>query len=170
MASLHATLVCVSETEPEVASCMGRINKLMSESTTAGRFATMFYGTLELETRRLTYCNAGHNPPILLRAGGVVERLEVGGVPVGFMPDWKYEMATVELASGDLLLLYSDGLSEAENPRGAQFGDDGVEVLVKSLAKLTPEQIVDQMLLMIKRFAAGAPQMDDQTLVALRVL
>lgn len=170
MASLHATLLCLSQTRDPVSECVSRVNRMVCEATTPGRFATMWYGTIDLATRRITYCNAGHNPPLLLRANGTVEHLEAGGVPVGFMPEWKYEQAEAELRSGDILLLYSDGLSEAENPRGTQFSDEGVEVLLKSLAHLPPEQIVEQMLLMVKRFAQGAPQTDDQTLVVLKTL
>jgi phosphoserine phosphatase RsbU/P len=170
MASLHATLRCLSTTPGTIADRVSRINRMVCESTATGRFATLFYAELDLAERVLRYTNAGHNFPVLLRPGGAVERLETGGVPVGLMSDWKFEEAEVRLSPGDVLLLYSDGVSEAENPRNDQFGEDAVEVVLKSLAHLPCEEIVQSMLRAVSRFAAGAPQTDDQTLVALRVL
>src|SRR5262249_12469059 len=155
---------CISSSVPKVADCVAETNRLLCESTTPGRFATLFYGALDLAARKLTYCNAGHNFPLLMRADGTVEKLETGGVPVGLMPEWNYEENSVELKPGDLLLLYSDGVSEAENSRGDQFGEEAVEVVLKSLAHLPAPEIIQQMLRAVNRFAAGAPQTDDQTL------
>src|SRR5439155_3691289 len=91
MANLHAMLVCLSKTSSTVAECVAAANQMLCDFTTPGRFATMFYAVLDLTTRKLAYCNAGHNYPLLLRKDGGIDHLETGGVPVGFMPDWKYQ-------------------------------------------------------------------------------
>ena len=170
MASLHAMLRCVSGAVEGPAECVTRLNQMLAGSTASGRFATLFYGVLDLSARTLRYCNAGHNYPLLLRAGGPMEHLESGGIPVGVMGDWRYEEAAVRLGSGDLLVLYSDGVTEAENRRGELFGEEALETAVRGLAGLPAADIVNQLLRQVGRFAAGTSQSDDQTLVAVRVL
>jgi phosphoserine phosphatase RsbU/P len=169
MASLHAILRCVSGAAAGPAECVTRLNRMLAESTSSGRFATFFYGVLDRPARTLHYCNAGHNFPLLLRADGTLERLETGGLPLAVMPDWKYEQATVQLAPEDVLLLYSDGVSEAENRRQELFGEEAVERTLRGLARQPAGEIVRQLLRAVERFAGGAPQADDQTVVVARV-
>ena len=170
MASLHAILRCVSAGSEGPAACVSRLNALLSESAAGGRFATLFYGVLDLPARRLRYCNAGHNFPLLLRASGSLERLETGGLPLAVMPEWAYQQGSVDLASGDVLLLYSDGISEAENRHQELFGEEAVERALRELAGQPAGEIVGHLLRAVSRFARGAPQADDQTLVVVRVL
>ncbi|MBI5838233.1 MAG: SpoIIE family protein phosphatase [Candidatus Eisenbacteria bacterium] len=170
MASLHATLRCLSAASESVADCVTRVNRMLSETAATGRFATFFYAELDRATSTLRYCNAGHNFPVLLRAGGAMERLETGGLPLAVMADWKYEEGSVRLESGDVLLLYSDGVSEAEDAKGRMFGEEAVESALRRMAGLPASEIVSQLLRSVQRFAAGAPQADDQTVVVLRAL
>jgi phosphoserine phosphatase RsbU/P len=169
MASLHAILRCVSESVPGPAACVARMNSMMADST-SGRFATFFYGVLDLPSRELRYCNAGHNFPMLLRAGGTLERLEAGGLPLAVMSGWKYEEGCVTLGPGDVLLLYSDGVSEAEDRRQRLFGEEAVERALRELAPLPAAEAVDRLLRTVERFAVGTPQADDQTVVVVKSL
>ena len=169
MASLHAILRCVSGAAEGPAACVTRINHMLADSTTSGRFATFFYGVLDRPARTLRYCNAGHNYPLLLRADGTLERLAAGGLPLAVMRDWKYEEASVQLGPDDVLLLYSDGVSEAENRRRELFGEEAVERTLRGLAGRPAGEIVRQLLRAVERFADGAAQADDQTVVVARV-
>jgi phosphoserine phosphatase RsbU/P len=110
-----------------------RVNRLMRGSLGRDKFVTFFYGLLDGST--LTYCNAGHNAPILIRSGGSVERLHQGGLVLGLAAEAEYEQARVELEPGDRLLLFTDGLTEANSPAGEEFGEDRlIEIAVQNRA------------------------------------
>jgi sigma-B regulation protein RsbU (phosphoserine phosphatase) len=101
-----------------------RVNQLACSNGASDKFISFFYSVLDLRTRRLTYCNCGHNPPILKHADGRVERLQIGGTLIGLRSGEFYKEAYVALTPGDQLLLFTDGLSEAENASGEQYGED----------------------------------------------
>jgi sigma-B regulation protein RsbU (phosphoserine phosphatase) len=144
----------------------GRVNRLVAANTSARKFITLFYGVLE--DRRLTYTNAGHNPPMLVKAGGEVCRLECGGLVLGVLPEWRYEQSQVTLAPGDRLLLFSDGISEAENRAGAQFGEERLLELLVNNRGLDATRLRKKIMTEVAEFTSGAPQ-DDTTLVAIAV-
>ncbi len=173
MASLQASLRGQAMLEPDnLTSLMKRVNHLVYSASGANRYATFFYAQYEAGTRRLTYVNAGHNPPFLVRmrheAFGV-ERLDRGGLVIGLMPDVPYEQASVALDPGDLILAYTDGVSEAMNPSDQEWGEQRLLDTAKSCLSLPAEQVTARIMAAADAFAAGAPQYDDMTLVIIKV-
>ncbi|MBD3162697.1 MAG: SpoIIE family protein phosphatase [Candidatus Eisenbacteria bacterium] len=151
----------------EIRRILRNVNRLLWESTRVDQFVTAFYGVLDLSRRRLTYANAGHDPPILLREGGAIERLEAGGLLLGVLEDAAYEEAFVEIGPGDLLLLYTDGAVEARGPDGEEFGEERlIETLRLNRARRAPEIRV-ALEAAILRHCEGKAQ-DDVTLVVVK--
>jgi sigma-B regulation protein RsbU (phosphoserine phosphatase) len=137
--------------------------------THARLFVTVFYGVLDPVTGTLTYCNAGHNPPYLLSArnGGAVQTLDTTGIPLGIFEDMTWEQRTVQLAPGDMLVLYTDGVTEAQNVQEAFFGKERLlEVARTNLGR--PAQDVQEILIAeVHEFVGDAPQFDDITLMVI---
>jgi len=132
------------------------------------KFFSMFYMLYEMETGTLTYCNAGHPPPMLLRAGGGLECLEEGGTLVGMGLVDTYVQGKVTVGDGDMLLVYTDGVSELESPEGEQFGAEQLEALFGSLQGQTPEQVLQILTGKLQAHADGRPPDDDISLVCAR--
>jgi sigma-B regulation protein RsbU (phosphoserine phosphatase) len=169
--SLRALSIC---SQVNLAGLVTNLNRLVYEATPPSHFASFFYAEYEAPTRRLTYVNAGHNPPMVLRNRGKhhkVIRLEVGGSLLGLFRESSYRQATVMLESGDLVIAYTDGLSEAMNLDGQLWGDDRLIQTGKTCArlKLSAADTVDALLEAVSSFANGARQRDDIALVILRV-
>jgi len=169
MASLQASVRGQSQTGSDVAGLMTNVNRLVCGASSENRYATFFYAQFEPATRRLVYTNGGHNPPMLLR-GSAVLRLETGGPPVGLFQLSRYEQGEIELQPGDLLILYTDGVSEAENPAEEEWGEEALIATARACAEATPGEMLARIMEAADRFAAGAPQHDDMTLVIARVL
>jgi phosphoserine phosphatase RsbU/P len=150
------------------AAVLDVVNRQVHSLALADRYATLFYGVFDGSTRTLHYVNAGHNPPMVLRRDGSIEWLETGGAPVGIFPDWTYEEGAVQLASGDLLLAYTDGVTEAMNPAGDQWGVEALRRTVAESAAQTTADIVQAVFSSIDEFSRGR-QTDDATVVAMRV-
>jgi sigma-B regulation protein RsbU (phosphoserine phosphatase) len=154
-----------------VAAILENINTLVYRSTSVHQFATFFLARLEEDTLRLDFSNAGHNHPVLFRRDGGRELLDRGGVVVGILEDARYEQDGRVLAPGDRLVLYTDGVTEAANPRGELFGEERLYALVDSLpVDLTSEQVTDRILQGVRTHLAGTDAGDDITLMVLRVL
>jgi len=146
------------------------INRLMCDSTEASRYATFFYGLYNDRNRRFTFVNAGHNPPILLNANGDarrlhLHRLEATGFPIGMFKHGNYTKQSVELQPDDLLVVFTDGLSEATNPSGFEYGEERIIHLVMQNHGLSVEEIRDLILDDFARFTGKLEQSDDMTLV-----
>jgi phosphoserine phosphatase RsbU/P len=149
------------------------LNGLVYEALSPNRFASFFYAEYEVPTRRLKYVNAGHNPPIVLRkrAGHhQIMRLAVGGALLGLFGASAYSQATVALQSGDMMIGYTDGLSEAMNARGQLWGEDRLIRTAKKCVGLSAAETIDALLAAVSSFASGARQRDDIALVVLRVI
>jgi len=170
MASLQASVRGQSQgTAGDVASLMTNVNRLVYDTSPDNRYATFFYGQFDPATRRLVYTNGGHNPPMLLRGNQVI-LLETGGPVVGLFPKSEYEQDVIQLLPGDLLVLYTDGISEAENAAEEEWGEGALMEAARAGAGLSSAEIISRIMLAADAFAAGAPQHDDMTLVVARVV
>ena len=174
MASLQASVRGQSqglnaEGRPDIAGLMTNVNRLVFDASPQNRYATFFYAQFDPLTRVLTYTNGGHNPPMLIR-GEEILRLEAGGPPVGLFRPSRYQQAELALTTGDLLILYTDGISEAENPAEDEWGEDALISAVRTCAAAPPAEMISTIMRCADAFANGAPQHDDMTLVVARVL
>jgi sigma-B regulation protein RsbU (phosphoserine phosphatase) len=174
MASLQASLRSQAiAAAADLASQMGNVNRLVYDASAENRYATFFYAQYESATRSLTYVNAGHNPPIIFRkANGEWEltRLEAGGAVVGLLRTFPYSQATVTMEPGDVLVAFTDGISEAMNPQEEEWGEDNLIEAVKECDGLIASDLLGRLVEAADRFAAGAKQHDDMTLLIVRVL
>jgi len=145
-----------------------RLNSFVCETVSSNKFITFFYAVMDTDARTLRYANAGHNPPILARRDGSWTRLSDGGTVLGVLSDRRYCEAAIDLAPGDRLLLYTDGLVEARNPEGEEFGEGRLVEMVLGQQRLEPEELQERILRSVTGFTGGSLQ-DDATLIALRV-
>ena len=171
MASLQASLRGqVSFGPADLAEVMGRVNHLICDASSANRYATFFYAQFDPQARTLAYVNAGHNAPMLLRAGGGVERLEQGGPVVRLIEVAGYQAGEVRLGPGDRLLAYTDGLSEAMNPADEEWGEERLLAAFRGCDRVSASETVRRLIAAADDFAAGAPQHDDMTVLVARFL
>ncbi len=170
MASLQASVRGQSQSASgNIAELMSNVNRLVCDATPENRYATFFYGQFDPATRRLIYVNGGHNPPILLR-GAEVLRLEKGGPPIGLFRFSRYEQDEIDLLPGDLLVLFTDGISEAENSSEEEWGEAALIETARACSRFAPAETISRIMRAADAFASGAPQHDDMTLVVARVL
>lgn len=146
---------------------MGDANRLLATQNAACMFVTLFYGVLDLSSGLFRYCNAGHNPPYVLRAGGGRETLSATGIPFGIDPDMPYSVGESRLAAGDALFLFSDGITEAFNAAGEEFGTARLEAAIEAGRGSGAAELAQGVLAATAAFAAGADQSDDITCLAL---
>ena len=168
MAGFRMSLLAEIRNEFAMRAVMRKVNTLLHESTERDKFVTVFYGVLDFKNRMLDFSNAGHNPPLLLRAGGSLEYLLEGGVALGVLPDARYEERPVAIGPGDVLLLYTDGISEAEAPSGEQFGTRRLEQCLKRLAGGSANEILKGVVDEVTAWAGERGPSDDLTLVVLK--
>ncbi len=143
-----------------------RLNRVIHLAAHASKFISLFYGELEANGT-LVYCNAGHNPPFLVRRRTYTE-LRLGGLVLGPSPDARYERGHVRLENGDMIVMYTDGLTERRSRMGRQFGKARLRELLRGSYGLTSRQLVDAIFAATEEFAHGNPQQDDVTLVVVR--
>jgi sigma-B regulation protein RsbU (phosphoserine phosphatase) len=173
MANLQASLHAQVFHPGKVAEVAYRINNLLYRSTDAHMFVTFFYGILDRKRSIFTSTNAGHNQPLLFRSDGRIERLGEGGLILGFQPDVHYDQQTVAIRPGEVIVLYTDGITEAADPSSEMVADDlfGVERLVDIIqANLnnSAREIQSAILKAITQYTHNAPQYDDITLVVIK--
>ena len=165
MMGLHARVHVLAEEPGNLGSFMARINKATCAKCPSNRFITFFFSLLDSNTGELAFANAGHNPPIIIRADGTAEMLEGGGPVLGILAIAPYSEMKAQLNHGDMLVLYSDGVTEANNPAYDEFGEEGfIQVLTKHRNE-PATAIVQAVTKALTEFAAGAPQADDITMV-----
>lgn len=168
MANLQATLRGQTMADIPIAECIARSNKLMHHSTDIKKFATLFYGLLNFKEHQLEYCNAGHDNPFLFSPGKEPQRLQIGGVVLGFVPEFSYQETTIPVNPGDLLVIYSDGITEAMNSAEEEFGEERlVETIVENRTH-SPQELLSSILKSVRLHVGNEPQMDDMTLVVLK--
>ncbi|MBV9226355.1 MAG: SpoIIE family protein phosphatase [Acidobacteriaceae bacterium] len=154
-----------------ISQVTGKINRLLCASTGPNSYATFFYARLDEITRCLRYVNGGHNPPFLLRnhGSGAIEELKTGGMIVGMFPFSQYEEGAVQLEPGDVLMLFTDGVSEAHNPQEEEFGEERLKEVLRRYGHLSVNEMSTAILGDLRYWMADAPQHDDLTFVLMKV-
>jgi len=167
VATLVPTLRTLVEIETDALSLMTRINAHLWRATDPIHFATLFLGILDPVTGSLSFVNAGHNPPYVVNADGTLEKLEATGPPAGMFQQMPYSAASAQVAPGAVMVLYSDGVTEAET-EGVQYGDEEFEKTLSSVAGCCVKDTTHRLLTDLGTFLAGKPADDDVTLVMVR--
>ena len=165
---MRATEVRAAEIDGAVARKMTNINRQLCQSTESNRFATLFLALYEDRTRRLRYTNAGHNAPLLINADGAIERLTVGGMMAGAFEWAEYEESSAALAPGDVLVIFSDGISEAENEEGHEYGEERLAQFAVAHRELSPDELRQAVFAEIDAWSGKKERDDDQTLVIVK--
>lgn len=169
MATIQASLRTLATTPACLKDLVAGLNRYACAHSVGGqRFTTAFIADFDPSTGALAYVSAGHNPPLLRRAGGELERLEEGGLPLGIFPDTCYESGTVTLNPGDLLAVVTDGVAEAESPTGEQYGELRLIDVLKARPQGSAAQLVRRLLESVDTFVGTAPQHDDITCLVLK--
>jgi sigma-B regulation protein RsbU (phosphoserine phosphatase) len=165
MSSLHAAVHAQCSATNSIVDTICAVNRYLAENIPSNRFVTLFYAELDPVTGVLSFINAGHNPPLIVHAGGTVENLSSGGIPLGIRPDATYREGRTQLQSGDVLVIYSDGVSEAPNAEGEEFGTARLQEVVARNMDASAAGIRDRIEAALTKFAQGTPASDDITLV-----
>jgi phosphoserine phosphatase RsbU/P len=168
MATFQASLHTLAVDDLPLPELIARLNRYTSAHSFGGlRFTTAFMAELELDTGNLAFVNAGHNAPFLMRAGGNVERLVVGGLPLGIESAEAYESGRVPLHAGDRLVVFSDGLVESQNRDEAEYGEERLLEVLASTAGLSAQEELNRILDSVDEFVRKAPRFDDTTCLVL---
>lgn len=171
MTSLQARVQVLAESGPDPKDAVTRLNRSLAGNCPGNRFVTFFYSVLDPATGELRYTNAGHNPPMVVRKGGAVERLETGGIVLGILDKQCYGESSTRLGPGDLLVLYSDGVTEAcRTGEDEEFGEDRLAEFLAARPGHSSSDLISEILECLGEWTAGAPQADDMTLTILRRL
>jgi serine phosphatase RsbU (regulator of sigma subunit) len=170
MANLQATLRGQTLSDLPPAECVRRSNKLLYYSTSPEKFATAFYGILNTARHVLWFTNAGHDSPYVLNKEKSTTRLQTGGVPLGMLEDFPFEEEEVPMHSGDLLVVYSDGVTEAWNTDEVEFGEQRLAEVIHQHHERPASEVVERIVAAVKQHTGSAPQADDITLVVLKRL
>jgi len=170
MATLQATIRALVPLRLTLSELTARVNDLMCQNTGSDRFVTFFWADIDPVHQTLTYVNAGHNYPYLLRSDGSQLRLERGGMILGVMPtSLPYDQEDIPLRSGDLLVLFTDGVSEAMSTEGVEYGEERMEAVLARHRDRPTQEIIDAVHRDILDFTRGAAQSDDITMMTLKV-
>ena len=168
MANLQATLRGQTLTAASPRTCLDRSNQLLYQSTSPEKFATLFYAILDTQNHQIQYSNAGQDNPYLFSGQTGIKRLKTGGIPLGMLPGFRFEEETVSLEEDCVLIMHSDGVTEAMNSEEEQFGDDRIAAVLDHHKHASPPEIIDHLVAAVKKHAAGHPQSDDITVVVVR--
>ncbi|MBZ5724032.1 MAG: PP2C family protein-serine/threonine phosphatase [Acidobacteriia bacterium] len=168
MATIQASLRTLAASSAPLGEVVLGMNRYACANSQGGlRFTTAFLGELEPATGALRYINAGHNPPVLRRATGGMERLEAGGLPLGVMAGARYEEGAAVVAAGDLLVVFTDGVVEAENERQEEYGEPRLLALVEAMRPATAAEALKQVMVAVDGFVGHTRQHDDITALVL---
>ena len=169
MATFQASLKTLSTAQVALPELVANMNKYACSNSQGGlRFTTAFLAEYDAARRTFTYINAGHNNPILRRSSGLIERLDVGGLPLGIQAEAKYEEASVTLALGDWLIIFTDGLVEAENARQEEYDEPRLISLLGAKASATPKEMLERLMASLDLFVGSTPQHDDVTCLLIK--
>jgi sigma-B regulation protein RsbU (phosphoserine phosphatase) len=168
MANLQATLRGQTYPGVSVKECVARSNRLLHRSTSPEKFVTLFYGILDTTAHRLVFSNAGHDNPYFYSGDAPVRRLATGGIVLGAIDEYPFQEEAVDLAPGDLLVIYSDGIAEAMNAKGGFFGEERIAETIAKHRDATAAELMEKILAAARKFAGKHPQSDDMTLLILK--
>jgi serine phosphatase RsbU (regulator of sigma subunit) len=168
MSSLHAAIHAQAAAKSSLAETVASVNRYLAENTPTNRFVTLFIAELDPATGVLEYINAGHNPPLIAHANGQIKQLAAGGFPLGILPMAEYEVGKTQLQTGEVLVVYSDGVSEANNLKGDEFGVERLEEVVSKNLKASASGMRDKVESALSSFTQTAPANDDITLVIVK--
>ncbi len=165
--SVQGAFGAVATGDPDLAELFARVNDFLCERTTPEMFATVFYGVLD-PSGKFDFVNAGHAAPLVVRTSGVVDRLDSSNFPLGFFAGTVFEMDSVQLGPGDLILIFSDGVTEARDVDGELYGENRLKEFLEGCAGQSPQEVSAKVVAEVQSFGGCAPQADDLTLTVLR--
>lgn len=168
MSSLHAAVHAQVASQCAPVDTVRAVNRYLAANIPTNRFVTLFYAELNAATGRFTFANAGHNPPLVVHRDGKTERLDASGLPLGILPDADYQEGSAQLEPGDALVIYSDGVTETQNPQGEEFGIRRLEQTVARHLDRSAAGIRDRIEAALTEFADGTAAADDITLVIVK--
>src|SRR5829696_3593234 len=168
MSSLHAAVHAQSASHDSIVATISAVNRYLADNIPSNRFVTLFYAELDPESGALSFLNAGHNPPLIVHSAGTVEQLASGGLPLGIKPDAEYREGRTQLQHGDVLVIYSDGVTEAVSPTGEEFGATRLYEVVSRNIEASAAGIRDRIESSLTKFAQGTSAADDITLVIVK--
>ena len=166
VSAIRASMYALVGRELAIRAVMRHANRFFYDSVDAGRYVTLFYAVLDVPTRQLIYVNAGHQPPLLVRADGTVKKLWSGGVPIGMFESPQYFEGGARLRAGDLLALYTDGIVESSNAHDEEFGDGRLTQTMHEARSESAQVICQRVMDDVRRFSFGS--VDDRTLLVLK--
>ena len=169
VSAIRASIASLVGHELAVRAIMRRANRFFHESVEEGKFVTLFYSVIDVQHRRMIYANAGHTPPVLLRAGGEVELLEEGGVPLGLFNSPRYFEGHAVLSQGDLLALYTDGVVETPDLDDTPYGLDRFIAKLQQARTSSAKEICSAVIQDVRHHGSVARQ-DDRTLVVFKAI
>lgn len=168
MASVRASLRAYAQDVYDLDEIIARVNNALTRDTLDNEFATLWYGVFDPQSLRLTYCNAGHDPPMLMR-GGKLHQLDVGGMIVGVQSDVEYEKGLFDMARGDVILLYTDGLVDSFNDKGQKFGRKRIIDAFTAAQGMSATDAINHILWQVRKFTGPRQGLDDTTLVVVKI-
>ena len=166
VSAIRASIYALVDRELAIRAVMRRANRFFFDSVDAGRYVTLFYAVLDVPTRQMIYVNAGHQPPLLVRADGTVDKLWSGGVPIGMFESPRYFEGGARLRPGDLLALYTDGIVESSNAHDEEFGHDRLVATMHGARTESAQVICQRVMDDVRGYSFGSP--DDRTLLVLK--
>jgi sigma-B regulation protein RsbU (phosphoserine phosphatase) len=170
MATFQASLKTLSSTPCSLKELVAAMNRYACSNSQSGlRFTTAFLAEFDPGPREMNYINAGHNTPIVRRSSGAIERLDRGGVPIGIQPDANYDEGAITLMSGDWLVIFTDGLVEAVNQFGEEYGETRLLAVLHTNAGMAPDLMLQRMIAEVNLFVGSTPQHDDITCMVVKV-
>jgi sigma-B regulation protein RsbU (phosphoserine phosphatase) len=170
MARTHALFMAEADMDLPPNEVMLLVNKHITRLQKSSQFVTVLYGILDLETNEFAYARAGHEPPLIVHADGVVERLpHSSGMAIGLWENITLDQRVIKLSHGDTLLLYTDGMTDCRNPEGESFGLDRIKTLLGAFVKNKGQEVCDQLLASLLKYQNGSKQDDDVTLVSIQI-
>ena len=168
MSSLHAAVHAQASANNSLSETITAVNRYLAENIPSNRFVTLFYAELDPQSGALSFLNAGHNPPVIVHSAGTVEQLGSGGLPLGIKADATYREGRTQLQAGDVLVIYSDGVSEAVSPSGEEFGTTRLHDVISHNMDASAAGIRDRIEAALTKWSQGTPASDDITLVIVK--